>query len=93
MSGAIKDWTRLLDQAFEYLNPGGWIEATEFEVVLRSDNDSMEQAPRIRQWQENLTAAGSEIGRGFEVAVHLKDWMEKAGFTGIEQYISIVRYC
>ncbi|RDW58231.1 S-adenosyl-L-methionine-dependent methyltransferase-10 [Coleophoma cylindrospora] len=90
LSGAIKDWPRLLAQVFEYLNPGGWIEVTEFEVWVRSEDGSMQHAPMIQQWQENLIAAGAKIGRDFEVAVNLKDWIEKAGFTGITQHVSQV---
>ncbi|KAF8858394.1 TAM domain methyltransferase [Acephala macrosclerotiorum] len=35
LAGAIKDWPNLLARAFAHLNPGGYIECTEFEVWVR----------------------------------------------------------
>jgi len=32
LAGAIQDWTRLLGQAYAHLEPGGYLEVTEFEV-------------------------------------------------------------
>lgn len=48
LSGAIKDWPALLEKAFNHLNPGGWIELTEFEVWIHSQNDKIGDAPEIQ---------------------------------------------
>jgi hypothetical protein len=87
LAGAIKDWPRLFSQAFDYLNPGGWIECTEFEINVRSDNDSPEQSPNIKLWCRGLSEAANIIGRSFEVAVNLKDWVCEAGFTEVTQEV------
>lgn len=87
LAGAIKDWSRLLSQAFEYLNPGGWIEMTEFEINVHSNNDSPEQSPNIKFWCRSLAEAAKTIGRGFDVAFNAKAWMERAGFTNVVQEV------
>lgn len=32
MGGSISDWPRLMQQAYDNLRPGGWIEVTDFEA-------------------------------------------------------------
>lgn len=60
MAGSIKDWPRLLEQAYANLNPGGWIELQETANTCYSEDDSlkpdnaliemMDPAPSFRQW-------------------------------------------
>lgn len=83
LSGAIKDWPALLARAYKYLNPGGWIECTEFEVLVHSYNNSLDQAPRIQEWQKGLTDAAALIGRRMDVAVHMKEWVLDANFVDV----------
>lgn len=90
LSGAIKDWPKLLANAFKHLNPGGWIEVCEFEVWMSSNNDSMSQAPDIQQWQKGLNDAGAQIGRRMDVAANLEEWLRGANFADIVQRITKV---
>lgn len=85
LSGAIKDWPSLLAKAYEYLNPNGWLEVTEFEVLLHSQNKTMERAPHIQKWQRGLDDAATKFGRRMDVAVHLKEWIRNARFVDIVQ--------
>lgn len=32
MGGSISDWPRLMQQAYDNLQPGGWIEVVDFEA-------------------------------------------------------------
>lgn len=86
LSGAIKDWPGLFTKAFNHLNPGGWLEVTEFEVIAHSYNNTMEQAPDIKIWQEGLQDAASKIGRRMDVAIHLEEWVRDSGFTDVVQH-------
>ncbi|TVY81903.1 Secondary metabolism regulator [Lachnellula suecica] len=86
LGGAIKDWEALIAQAYDNLEPGGWLESVEFEVWVDCQNDGEVEMPKmIQQWQSLLTEAGERIGRTFIVAVHMKNWMEKAGFVDIRE--------
>ena len=90
LSGAIKDWPALLAKAFNHLNPGGWIELTEFEVWAHSYNNSLDRAPDIQTWQSKLHEAANKIGRTMEVAVHLETWVRDAGFADVVQHKTTV---
>src|ERR1700712_4620936 len=68
LSGAIKNWPKLFSQAFKYLNPGGYIECTEFEVWVHSNNSCIQIAPDIVRWQTHLRDAAATIGQRMDVA-------------------------
>jgi hypothetical protein len=100
LAGAIQDWTRLLMQAYAHLEPGGYLEVTEFEVWVHDQRDEYpscyvetERAEMhmIKRWQEGLMEASHRIGRRFDVAVHLKHWLEDVGFEGVVE--SVTRVC
>jgi hypothetical protein len=86
LGGSIKDWPALIAQAYNNLEPGGWLEFCEFEVWVHCQND-IEPPKMINQWQFGLADAGERIGRTFVVATHLKRWMEEAGFEGVTENI------
>lgn len=99
LSGAIKDWFSLLSQAYEHLEPGGYLEVTEFEVWVHDQRDEYPEYFRseegvrmdmIRKWQEGLTEAGDMIGRRFDVAVNLRGWLEGVGFEGVTESVTRV---
>ncbi|KAF6822500.1 methyltransferase domain-containing protein [Colletotrichum musicola] len=41
MGGAVKDWTKLLSQAYRVLKPGGWVEIQEMKWNFNCDDTSM----------------------------------------------------
>jgi len=65
LSGALKDWPAFLEKAYNHLNPGGWIELTEFEVWVHSQNDRMGDAPEIQSKSPQYPPA--QIPRGISL--------------------------
>jgi hypothetical protein len=86
--GAIKDWPGLLTDTFKHLNPGGWVEICDFEYYFKSNINSMDQAPDIVSWTNGLDEAATMFGRRMDVAVHLKKWVENAGYIDVVQDIT-----
>ncbi|KAH8764649.1 S-adenosyl-L-methionine-dependent methyltransferase [Hyaloscypha finlandica] len=79
LMGAIKDWPRLLTNAFNHLNPGGWIEICDFEPV--SD---------VVKWTDGLHEAASKFGRRMDVATHMHEWVHNAGYSEVVQHIATI---
>jgi hypothetical protein len=90
ISGAIKDWNSLLEKAFNHLNPGGYLECAEFEVWMRSYNDTITNAPDIDTWQVGLHKAANNIGRTMEVAANLEKWIKEAGFEDVVEEKTVI---
>ena len=90
LAGAIKDWQGLLQKAYNHLNPGGYLECAEFEVWIRSYNDTIHNAPDIDIWQIGLQDAANKFGRTMEVAVNLEKWIKEVGFEDVVEEKTVV---
>ena len=99
LAGSLKDWPRLISQAYENLEPGGWIEVVDFELYCRDQRDPDAEAPGvphlkdakyINMWVAGLHEAADKIGRTFRSPALCKGWMEDVGFEKVvEQKIKV----
>jgi SAM-dependent methyltransferase len=92
LSGAIKDWKLLLTQAYDHLDPGGYLEIIDFETWIYEQDGDGSRIPMIQKWQEGLNEAGEKFGRSFNTAARLKNWIEEVGFVNVEEIITKVLY-
>lgn len=93
LGGAIADWPRLLRQAYTHLRPGGWIELQEFEVTLRSDDDSLRLAPMLCEFVGRLHQASEAFHRPMNIAEGHKQRLIEAGFEDVRDEVYKVRQC
>lgn len=87
LCGGIADWPEFYRQAHLNLKPGGWMEMQEHECLLRSDDDTINQAPAITEWFQNVDKASTQIGKRLNVAHMHKQWMIEAGFEAVDEDI------
>jgi SAM-dependent methyltransferase len=83
MSGAIKDWSKLYDQAYKHLKPGGWLEMQEYETWAKSDDGTLENAKYLMEWQEKVDEAATLFGKKMNVAETHKQRLIDAGFVDV----------
>lgn len=91
LCGAIGDFPKFYREAFQNLRPGGWIEMQEYEAAIRSDDNTIDDAPWINQWVELIDVASTQFGKKMNVAHLHKKWMENAGFVDVREEIYKVR--
>ncbi|KAJ5218213.1 uncharacterized protein N7498_000312 [Penicillium cinerascens] len=87
LGGAIANWPRLLRQAYEHLRPGGWVELQEFEVTLRSDDDSLRLAPTLCEFLGRLHEASEAFHRPMNIAEGHRQRMVEAGFEDVSDEV------
>ena len=90
LAGAIKDWPALLKKAYNHLNPGGWLECAEFEVWIKSYNNTLHNAPDIQKWQDGLHEAADKFGRTMDVAPRLEGWLKETGLEDVVEERTVV---
>jgi hypothetical protein len=81
---SIKSWPFFYQQAFQALQPGGWVENQEFEVVFGCDDGSQPaDSPSVR-WAELWNQGISNFGlTGRCYPQKMKEQMEEAGFINV----------
>ena len=91
LSGAINDWDRLCRQCYENLHPGGWLEFQEPMAWVESEDDSMERAVNLRQWQQLCNDGAQQFGKVIKVGETLKERVANAGFVDVHEKVVKVR--
>lgn len=71
-------------EAFRCLKPGGWLEHTEFNAVIRCDDGSVPEGSAYEQWNDFFAQAGEKCRKSFVVTENGQNvgWMKNAGFIG-----------
>jgi hypothetical protein len=86
--GGIDDWPKLYRQAFEHLEPGGWIESMEIDIETRSENPRIHNDPNhiFKKWCKLFWEAGDKTGRSFSIARdgQMQKYIEEAGFVDVQ---------
>lgn len=87
LGGAIADWPRLLQQAYGSLRGGGWIELQEFEVTLKSDDESIRKAPMLCEYLGHLHYASEQFNRPMNIAEGHRQLLLEAGFEDVRDEV------
>ncbi|KPM45556.1 hypothetical protein AK830_g945 [Neonectria ditissima] len=79
----LKDEVNVLRQAYEHLNPGGWIEIQELDARANCDDGSLTPDAPLAKFFDTAETAVANFGMKFRAGENLREPLEKAGFTNI----------
>ncbi|KIW29363.1 uncharacterized protein PV07_05182 [Cladophialophora immunda] len=80
----LRSWPHFFEQAFQYLNPGGWVECQEFDYNRRSDDNTIPANSRLSFWEREWTRGMEMIGMGgFCKPELVMEQMRNAGFVNV----------
>ncbi|RFU24243.1 hypothetical protein B7463_g12096, partial [Scytalidium lignicola] len=82
MLGDLSEKGRLVQTIFDNLNPGGWVEFTEWIVLLQSPNHSFE-GTAFHRWNQHLRLR--KLGSSLFYPTEYKALLQDAGFEGISE--------
>lgn len=77
----------IAQQAFEYLNPGGFFESQEFDAAISCDDGTLDEASPVFQWYRNLQIASAQLNRPLVMAGSVKRIYEEVGFLDVKERI------
>ncbi|RDW95065.1 hypothetical protein BP5796_00828 [Coleophoma crateriformis] len=83
MTGAFSDWPKYFNQAFENLNPGGYIELADCTYPFVADDLSLSKDSALTKWCQLMMDGCAAMGRPIDSAVRYKAQLEEAGFTDV----------
>ncbi|TLD30007.1 S-adenosyl-L-methionine-dependent methyltransferase [Venturia nashicola] len=84
---SIRNWPRLVEQAFKHVKPGGYVEWQEKVPIFNSDDGTLTRDDPIMQWGDAFCEAAARFGTPCDSPQRLKGWMETAGFIDVEEHI------
>ncbi|KAF8541093.1 TAM domain methyltransferase [Trichophaea hybrida] len=83
LAQAVSDWPKLLSQAYRCTKPGGYIELSEADMRVRSDNETLAKATGITRYIELIMQAMAKRNLAYPHET-LKEDLKNAGFVDIE---------
>lgn len=87
LCGGIADWPHFYSQAFDNLEPGGWMEMKDHECWINSDDGGMDNAPGCNEWVREVDRASRIFGKPLNIAHKHKQWMIDAGFQDVHETV------
>ena len=87
MGGSIADWPRLLQQAYDHIAPGGWIELSDFDAWASTDDNSLPETSSYHEFQVRLEEAATQFGRKMNVGPGHRSALEQTGFVDVVEDI------
>lgn len=81
----MHDWPRFFEQAWEHLEPGGWLETTETQFPpRRADGDNPRDSAMIT-WGEHVYEAAATAGIDARASEKFTDQLRAQGFVNVER--------
>ncbi|OLN85908.1 hypothetical protein CCHL11_05342 [Colletotrichum chlorophyti] len=86
--GSFGDFkNEVIQQAYDSLRPGGWLESQDFNVEAVSDDDTLAPDSALCRWVAEMNYASELIGRPLSRSHFLKQWYEEVGFVDVRQHV------
>ncbi|KAF3479485.1 uncharacterized protein GIQ15_06461 [Arthroderma uncinatum] len=79
---SIRDWQKLIRQAFSCTKPGGWVEFQDWDGTIRSDDGTL-KGTHLFMLQEAVKNAFVEMGITSNPGAECGGWLKDAGFINV----------
>ncbi|RPA81044.1 S-adenosyl-L-methionine-dependent methyltransferase [Ascobolus immersus RN42] len=83
LMGGVKDWPTLFKKAYDFLNPGGYIEIYEADFTAGFSQDGTYENSIVSEYIKHVGEASSKIGRKMDEAPKLPGYLGDVGFTNV----------
>lgn len=82
LAGSIRDWPKLMRQAYTCTKPGGWVEFQDWDCMIHSPDGSISKHSSLWRWHE-ATLGRIEATNTGRPGPSLERWMKDAGFVNV----------
>ncbi|KAK4138819.1 S-adenosyl-L-methionine-dependent methyltransferase [Trichocladium antarcticum] len=84
---SIRDWPRLLEQTYDHLKPGGWVEFHSVTGVVRCDDGSLPADNAMRRFGQALHDSTQTFGTPIDDPTRWKGWFTDRGFEDVTEVV------
>ncbi|RDW92533.1 hypothetical protein BP5796_01927 [Coleophoma crateriformis] len=87
MTGSFQDWPRFVQQCYENLEPGGYIEMIDVSFPNRSDDHTLSPDSALQKWGNYMLEASINLGCPLNTAETYRGLLQDQGFIDIEEKV------
>lgn len=83
LCGSIRDWPRLVEQAYNCTRPGGWVEFQDLDTFTYASDGSLSPDSAVARF--HTLTGGAREAQGFDMKPGrlLENWLREAGFINV----------
>lgn len=85
--GCFTDFRQVINRAYHYTKPGGYMESQEIMSTMYCDDGTMPADWPFLDWNQTIDYAAMEADRPMRIANKLKRWYEEAGFVDVQEKV------
>jgi hypothetical protein len=82
LAGSIRDWPRLMKQAYASTKPGGWVEFQDWDCMIESPDGTIPEESALYSWHKIVLERIENTNTG-RPGPHLGGWIRDAGFINV----------
>jgi SAM-dependent methyltransferase len=90
LAASIKDWPKLVSQAFACIKPGGWVEFQDWNSHIYSADDSIPHDRMLYKYHDFTCYRRDDAGYNTQPGPELESWVRDAGFINVQAYKFII---
>ncbi|KAG7050649.1 TAM domain methyltransferase [Colletotrichum scovillei] len=83
MTGAINNWRKFFESAYDHLNPGGWFEVQDADINPQSDDDTFPKDCALAEYVQLLQSGAEAAGCSYVDIPSLAGLMTEVGFVDV----------
>ncbi|KAE8152654.1 S-adenosyl-L-methionine-dependent methyltransferase [Aspergillus avenaceus] len=83
LAGAVRSFPKLMEQAFKYTKPGGWVEFQDWEGRIYSEDDST-KGTAVEKYYSLIEPGFAKAGFTISPGPRLGEWLRAAGFVDVQ---------
>ncbi|KAF2649012.1 S-adenosyl-L-methionine-dependent methyltransferase [Lophiostoma macrostomum CBS 122681] len=83
MTCSLRDWPKLMRQAYKYTKPGAWAEFQDFDDRFYTTSGDFTTDNIVGQWSTMLREGVKKLGLEANPGPQLEGWMKDAGFINV----------
>ncbi|KAG5925951.1 hypothetical protein E4U53_003191, partial [Claviceps sorghi] len=83
--GSVGDWPRFMQQSFENLNSGGWIELQDIVMTPKCHDSTLSDDSTIKIWGDRMLESCDILKRYADSPLRYKQQMIDAGFVNVTE--------
>ncbi|KAJ2897776.1 Phosphoethanolamine N-methyltransferase [Zalerion maritima] len=88
LTGSLRNWPKFIQQSYDNLNSGGWIELTDILLELESDDNTVPANSPAKQWGKYMLEAAASFGAPLDSCKrHKQQQLADAGFVDIVETV------
>ncbi|KAG7289661.1 hypothetical protein NEMBOFW57_006036 [Staphylotrichum longicolle] len=84
---AVRDWPRLIDQAYRHLKPGGWVEFHCVTGIIQCDDNTLPDDSPMRKFSDALAESTRIFGTPIDDPLRWKGWFQDRGLEDVSEEI------